>query len=56
MRGDNVAVVSGPETGKTGAVRAVLRSRNMVIVEGANMVDDNHEYESRLICLSTAAL
>lgn len=37
-RNDTVKVVVGKEKGKTGKVRTVLRERNMVIVEGINMV------------------
>ena len=38
MTGDRVEVVGGPEAGKQGTVRAVLRNRNKVLVDGINMV------------------
>ncbi|CAM9551451.1 unnamed protein product [Phaeothamnion confervicola] len=37
LRGDNVAVIDGPEKGKRGIVQAVIRKQNRVIVEGVNM-------------------
>ena len=37
-RGDTVRVLSGKDKGKKGAVTAVLREDNRVIVEGVNMI------------------
>ena len=37
-RNDTVKVIAGKEKGKTGKVRKVLRERNMVVVEGINLV------------------
>lgn len=36
-KGDKVKVLYGKDSGKTGKVIAVIRSKNMVIVEGVNM-------------------
>ena len=38
VRGDTVRILSGKDKGKKGAVTAVLREDNRVIVEGVNMI------------------
>ncbi len=38
VKGDKVEVIDGPDLGKQGAVLAVLRKRNMVMVEGVRTV------------------
>ena len=38
VKGDTVKVLSGKDKGKKGAVTAVLREDNRVIVEGVNMI------------------
>jgi large subunit ribosomal protein L24 len=38
VTGDKVEVISGRDAGKQGTVRAVLRNRNKVIVDGVNLV------------------
>jgi ribosomal protein L24 len=38
VTGDTVIVVSGEDSGKTGKIKAVLRTRNRVLVEGVNLV------------------
>lgn len=35
--GDNVKVIAGEEKGKTGVIRAILRSAQTVIVDGINI-------------------
>ncbi|VVM05855.1 50S ribosomal protein L24 [Methylacidimicrobium cyclopophantes] len=37
-RGDEVAIVSGTQKGKTGKVLRVLRKENRVVIEGINLV------------------
>lgn len=37
-KGDNVAVISGSNKGKTGKILKVLRDTNKVVVEGVNVV------------------
>lgn len=38
VRGDNVQVIQGPQTGQKGKVLTVIRDKCRVIVEGVNMV------------------
>ncbi|KAL3677343.1 hypothetical protein R1sor_027291 [Riccia sorocarpa] len=38
LRGDNVMIMGGKDKGLTGKVQQVLRSRNMVYIEGRNLV------------------
>jgi transcription antitermination factor NusG len=38
VRGDNVQVIQGPQTGQKGKILNVLRDSCRVIVEGVNMV------------------
>ena len=37
VRGDNVEIVSGRDKGKQGQILKVVRKRNAVVVQGANM-------------------
>ncbi|GKU86555.1 hypothetical protein SLEP1_g1067 [Rubroshorea leprosula] len=38
LRGDNVVIIRGKDTGDTGVIKRVIRSQNRVIVEGKNLV------------------
>jgi hypothetical protein len=38
VRGDTVTILSGRSAGKSGKVKAVLRRKNRVVVEGLNLV------------------
>ncbi|KAL2641834.1 hypothetical protein R1flu_009421 [Riccia fluitans] len=38
LRGDNVMIMGGKDKGLTGKVQEVLRSKNMVYIEGRNLV------------------
>lgn len=38
VRGDNVQVIQGPQSGQKGKVLTVIRDKCRVIVEGVNMV------------------
>ena len=38
IKGDKVQVIKGPQEGQKGVIAAVLRGKNIVIVEGINMV------------------
>ncbi len=38
LEGDLVQIITGPESGKQGVVKKVLRKKNRLIVEGCNLV------------------
>lgn len=40
-RGDQVVVIAGNDKGRTGEVKAILRSKNRVLVEGVNVRTKN---------------
>ncbi|WVY91548.1 hypothetical protein V8G54_037062 [Vigna mungo] len=42
LRGDNVMIIRGKDKGETGTIKRVIRSQNRVIVEGKNLVRDEH--------------
>jgi hypothetical protein len=49
VRGDQVQVIKGPQSGQKGKVLAILKEKSRVIVDGVNMVSSPERDYSKLI-------